>query len=870
MTRSCSALGCTTRDSGLSREGGISFHQFPLDTLQRTRWIHAVNRVDPKSKKVWIPGPGAILCSKHFVETDFESYGMRRKLKKGAVPSVFQHKNSRSECQRLRTVQKAVKQPLSNHAYAEEVITEDHNYSLRNPELLSEQQRKMKGRLHLPENTAAAHRSLLHCQRKASDVIRELVEKQLLSEDTADLLQALFSDLPWEFDCTRPNSGYTREMKQFASTLHLYSNKAYEYVRKRFPLPHPSSLMNWLTKDVTHPGFSESIFQSLQQRVESHAEAYQYCALMMDGVPLRSQLEWDLATQQLAGFVDLGAGALDADEAPLASESVVLMAVGIFGCWRVPLGYFFVSGVTGHLLAQLLRQAVNKLSNIGITVLSVTSTAHDVATAKALGMQIKPGNIKCTFQHPPGSSRQIVYFFDACHALKLIRNTFQFCRRIEFAGHTAEWHHIVELAALQEKKVVLHGSCVSSKLGRSRGCCVSRATQVFSASVADMLGSLQLSGLPAFQDCEGTVKFVRLVSSLFEVFSGRNHHGKGLKGPVSAGTYGKVARLLNEAQSVFATLRDISGRRVLEGRRKLGFLGFLLNAESLKWLYTNYVQAEKGPPRSLLTYAFSLDHLELFFRALGQAHATSGNPAGTAFQDAYCKLVTSYSFVPGAQEDSLFGDISTLDASLLRRTDSTLHAIHALCCPSVQEAGSLDKMFCLELIPLPSTLSDALTELPMAGAGPSAAGLVTKKLAASLGCEVCIAALWASKGRVLSHDSHCRRKKVDSLGEPSECVQKIVNTAACILRTHIKAKACQTDVKQHLPSIEQKIFYRLSGHSPFFPELNDHLFDGELCISNHYTKLLRKVVQGYLSLRAEQEQKWRLSGILLGNKRDLS
>uniref|UniRef100_A0A2K5M6M8 THAP domain-containing protein 1 n=5 Tax=Cercopithecidae TaxID=9527 RepID=A0A2K5M6M8_CERAT len=92
MTRSCSAVGCSTRDTVLSRERGLSFHQFPTDTIQRSKWIRAVNRVDPRSKKIWIPGPGAILCSKHFQESDFESYGIRRKLKKGAVPSVSLYK----------------------------------------------------------------------------------------------------------------------------------------------------------------------------------------------------------------------------------------------------------------------------------------------------------------------------------------------------------------------------------------------------------------------------------------------------------------------------------------------------------------------------------------------------------------------------------------------------------------------------------------------------------------------------------------------------------------------------------------------------------------------------------------------------------
>uniref|UniRef100_A0A8C5JDP1 THAP domain-containing protein 1 n=1 Tax=Junco hyemalis TaxID=40217 RepID=A0A8C5JDP1_JUNHY len=89
MTRSCSALGCTARDTGRSRERGISFHQFPVDAAQRREWIRAVNRVDPRSRRAWRPGPGAILCSRHFAEGDFECYGLRRKLRRGAVPSRF-------------------------------------------------------------------------------------------------------------------------------------------------------------------------------------------------------------------------------------------------------------------------------------------------------------------------------------------------------------------------------------------------------------------------------------------------------------------------------------------------------------------------------------------------------------------------------------------------------------------------------------------------------------------------------------------------------------------------------------------------------------------------------------------------------------
>jgi len=65
--------------------------RFPVDAAQRRAWIRAVNRVDPRSRQAWRPGPGAILCSRHFAEADFERYGLRRKLRRGAVPSRFPH-----------------------------------------------------------------------------------------------------------------------------------------------------------------------------------------------------------------------------------------------------------------------------------------------------------------------------------------------------------------------------------------------------------------------------------------------------------------------------------------------------------------------------------------------------------------------------------------------------------------------------------------------------------------------------------------------------------------------------------------------------------------------------------------------------------
>lgn len=307
--------------------------------------------------------------------------------------------------------------------------------------------------------------------------------------------------------------------------------------------------------------------------MEREDQAYRYCAVLVQDMSLQKQREWDPQTKQLTGFVDLGAGILDADEAPLASEAIILMAVGISSPWTAPLGYFFVNSTSGHFLAQLLRQAINKLNNIGIVVLAVTSgaSAFGAETARALGIRIDPKRIQCTFQHPPGSAHSVAYFFDVCHALLLIRNALQCFQKVEWLGDTVWWQHVVELAAFREQRVLEPCSPESGRAG-SKGSYhlkVNPATLLFSEGVAEALEHLQKLGLASFQNCSGTVKFVRLLSSLCNVFYGRGPYGKE---PLLAGSYTKISTLFDEAKSFFINLTDSVGRYIIKSKRKLGFL----------------------------------------------------------------------------------------------------------------------------------------------------------------------------------------------------------------------------------------------------------------------------------------------------------
>lgn len=57
--------------------------RFPKDPEQRKRWVIATKR------KGFIPTDKSALCSRHFDEADFEVGGLCRRLKKGAVPTIF-------------------------------------------------------------------------------------------------------------------------------------------------------------------------------------------------------------------------------------------------------------------------------------------------------------------------------------------------------------------------------------------------------------------------------------------------------------------------------------------------------------------------------------------------------------------------------------------------------------------------------------------------------------------------------------------------------------------------------------------------------------------------------------------------------------
>lgn len=98
MPASCAAFGC----SNTYATPGTSFHAFPKCEKLKWLWVLATKRAN------WWPSKSTLLCSAHFKSDDFTrdlnvvdqlplTSRMTRRLKPGAVPSVFAHSKRASK-----------------------------------------------------------------------------------------------------------------------------------------------------------------------------------------------------------------------------------------------------------------------------------------------------------------------------------------------------------------------------------------------------------------------------------------------------------------------------------------------------------------------------------------------------------------------------------------------------------------------------------------------------------------------------------------------------------------------------------------------------------------------------------------------------
>lgn len=860
------------------------FFSFPNDKERREKWILAMRRKNFK------PGQGSYICSKHFLEADFDrNVQTSVRLFRSAVPSVFsgfpsyyQKQPVRSRPLPSRSKIAIVSSPVSpvEDVTATAGIDPPGSYSIPVQESTpavtvmptSPGKIKLKRALEESEMKLEVYRKkikILHqCKRRLvkknndlKDILAELRKKNLMSDASLDVIETSaggISDLLKRKIAKKTGiplpKCYSPRLRSFALTLHFYSPKAYSYVRRTFDtcLPHPRTLEKWYQSINGEPGFTEEAFNALRQKVNAALQEGKPspCALVMDEMAIKQYTEFD--GEKMHGYVDMGTGIQD-DSLPIAREALVFMVVSLNESWKLPVGYFLIDGLAAQERKTLVQQCVTKLHSCGLSVESLTfdGASSNVAMAKELGCKMGLDDLAPFFSHPV-TGKPVHIFLDPCHMLKLVRNTVGDKKLIvDGDGHVIKWDYIETLHKLQSSTGIhLANKVRNAHLNYFRKKMnVKLAAQLLSDSVADSLQFCLDNNIDGFAGCEATIKFIRVFNRVFDILNSRNLSSFGYKRPLNESNAKEIFTKVDEDAVYIKSLRcHPTGQQICLSNRRTGFHGFLVCLVSLRNLYDSI---RKLGMSFLLTYKISQDHIELFFGKIRSQGGCNNNPTSRQFQSAYKRM-----FVHNDLKDVMRGNCIALESVPILTATSKVNSCASIAnsfilnlnnsCPRYRIMNHQPNFDWDCFDPSDPCCADYFKDQSLYYKNVVAyiSGFIVKKLLKNLHCDTCVAALTSTDNN--ANHNFINLKSKGGLITPSQDVIDVCLSAENQFRLHV-ATDCTT-VRLH--PIIKLVHLVLNSfvHSNVFSSLTLHALECSP-LHNHVCLLIKCIAAKYLQLR---------------------
>ena len=524
MVTTCVVRNCT---SASEANCGTSFHRFPEDKALREQWK---NNLKHFKKKNFDPTPSSRVCSKHFVEDNYElkPNSKRKRLKFDAVPPEIDDEPE-PPAKRIRTA---------------------------NVDELRKTVRSLRQQLRRKNNSLVT----------AKSIIKTMKEKKLITNDTKKLIIEKFKGVTRELvqnqlkNQCRKNTGkrYTDEIKKFSLTLHFYSPQAYEFVKQYIVLPDQRSLSYWTSTVNCEPGTFKDVFDYLSCKA-SNGINYKDCCLILDGIHLKSGLIYNHSTGNYEGYVSYGENIVCIDEDKEATEALVFMLVGLRGHWKVPIGYVLINGITGENLYIVLRKFLQLTFQNNIKIHSVTAdgTSVNMTCMKKFGCKIGD-NFELLSGEFVFEGHTLYFTPDPSHMLKLARNALADIKiLLDIEGNIIDWDHIKILQSIQQEE----GLKFANKLSKGHvnfhrhKMNVKIAAQTLSSSVAYALEYLMNAGHPELQNAKGTIQFLRVIDKIFDLLNSRSIFGKGYKRPLCLGDRSRWSSTIDKTIEYFKGLK---------------------------------------------------------------------------------------------------------------------------------------------------------------------------------------------------------------------------------------------------------------------------------------------------------------------------
>lgn len=288
---------------------------------------------------------------------------------------------------------------------------------------------------------------------------------------------------------------------------------------------------------------------------------------------IRQHIEYD--GTKYRGYVDMGPD-IDGGYGIVAKEALVFLVNCINGAWKIPIGYFLISGINSEQKANLVRQALISLHEHGMNIIAVTfdGVPANLSMYTILGCDLNYATFQSYFNHPI-THNKVTVFLDACHAVKLLRNLFAELKiLVDDNNNIIRWDYLPMVNDLQIKE----GLRLSNKLRTphiqyyKQKIKVKLAVQVFSASVADALEICKTDlQLPEFAEAESTIKFIRIINDLFDISNSRNTKQFRFKQPLHEGNSIIILEKLKDCYNYLSQLcmcKDGSYQLLIHTRKK--------------------------------------------------------------------------------------------------------------------------------------------------------------------------------------------------------------------------------------------------------------------------------------------------------------
>jgi len=562
--------------------------------------------------------------------------------------------------------------------------------------------------------------------------------------------------------------------------------------------------------------------------------------IVVDEMSIKDKIEFD--GKHFHGLVDMGSGAhTDSDVVDHATNVLVFLAVGVNGHWKLPLGYFLIKGLNGNERANLLRTCLELVFETGVIIHSITfDGAHsNLNMCTRLGAQFDLRDPKFYFPHPMNHSQPVYLFFDACHMIKLVRNTLGDKQiLLNSNGDKIEWSFIKELYYKEKQE----GLKVATKLSHkhvyyfNEKMNVKLAAQVLSTSVSNALTFCE-SLDTKFKNSKPTAEFCKLMNDAFDILNCRSKFSKSTYNQaLSLDTYNKYLCFTKKFEEYVYGLTHIDGTRVVNSLRKTGFVGLVWGLKNLLSYY-NLLKQNNYEMGYVLSYKLSQDHLETFFSSVRSRCGYNNNPSAKEFKTAYKKLLVHH-HVSGSQYGNCLPESMLKNVSSNKLPDSILE---------IEQTNEE-----LELLHYNDHINMYKVSAYVENVTHYIAGFVAKTVSQKINCLFCKQVL------SINHTTNLLitlKDRNNALFKPSKDVEYICSVAEKWIR-------CTNFSSIYAKNFTNKLYIQIKSEvcrTVFLSKDMDAHIYGQGLFTNHRDQLLTLIITVYINLRlkhlAKEQQK---------------